>query len=618
MKKIIFSLSIVIGVAALATGATLSYFSDKETSKDNTITTGTVDIDVDGQNPWTGKYEMDNMQPGDTKEISFTIHNVGDYPVKLWKIIKNLDTEENGVVEPEQDWYDTNNGGHPKNDIDTAMVYEMYVDGQIAVEKEAGITLDKIKDYYMNLVKLDKATDPSYTGPDPNGSGILNPGGSITVVQKYHLKEDTGNWAQSDKMTFDIEILAQQVDAPEPVKQLSFMNNKFVSGDWHTLADTKIGLLKYDSTAQKFNYDFSGVGLNPATEYCLIYYADPNGNGTGGSTGALIDKGNPSGNGELALNGSKDLGDLPNINDTNYPIGGAKIWMLPCASYSQTNHKVSSWNLDTNNWLFDNWPGFIKYTKGEISDETDTDDPSPPSSPPATPTTENVKIDDVLSTTDWTNQPRDYSSANVNFSYQTPATSQLSGTITATGLKPYTTYQAKFIGKPTCDGPGGDDTANEYIGYKGRWTALNSSCTGADCNREDSDYITNKAKADGDSSKECIAGYLLWGFFTTDASGNATKSVTTDSSYHVLWCKGGTCGAVNNNSLLKYQPAAGLDYHYCDANDVEGQIERGTCGSLTLNSGDYDLKLVLTEESFHQPEGAWTTVLQKDINFTIN
>jgi len=374
-KKIIISLSIIAIAAVVAVGATRSYFSDTETSSNNIIQTGTVDVDVDGQNPWAGKFDWENIKPGDTKEITFVIHNIGAYPIKLWKVIKNLTTEENGVNGPEQDWYSANNGGDPKNDLDTAIVYEMYVDGQIAVEKEAGITLDKIKDYYMNLVKLDKATDPSYTGPDPNGSGILNPGGSITVVQRYHFKEDTGNWAQSDKMAFDIEILAQQVGAPEPVKQLSFMNNKTVPGDWSAIADNKIGLLKYDSTAPTFNYNFLGVGLNPTTEYCLIYYADPNGNGTDGSTGALIAKGNPGGSGELILSGSKDLGDLPNINDTNYPVGGAKIWMLPCASYGQVNHNVTSWNLDTNNWLFDNWPGFIKYTKGETPDEPVGDPP---------------------------------------------------------------------------------------------------------------------------------------------------------------------------------------------------------------------------------------------------
>lgn len=465
MKRILISLFTISAVSALTIGATFSYFSDVETISGNTIQTGTVDIEVNGENPWTRKFEMENMEPGEEKEISLTIHNTGEYPVKLWKIIKNLETEENGIVEPEQDWYETNNGGQPKNDIDTAMVYEMYIDGKIAVEKEAGITLSEIKDYHMGLVKLDKAVDPSYTGPNPNGSGILNPGGSITVVQKYHFKADTGNWAQSDKMTFDIKILARQVSAPEPVKQLSFLNNKNTSSDWSAIADSKIGLLKYNSIAPTLDYDFSGVGLDPAEQYCLIYSKDP---WTGGKK-ILIEKGMSDANGKVSLAGSMDTDDLPHADDGNYPTG-AKIWSLPCDDYNESGQSIG-WPPHAD-WLFENWPGFINYTKGETPDEPDEDD-----DPPGTET-ESVKIDEVMSSTDWTGETRDYSLSDVNFSYENPADGRLSGKITASGLKPYTTYQMKFIGKPTCDGAGGNDAANEYIGYKGRWTVLNSSCTG--------------------------------------------------------------------------------------------------------------------------------------------
>ncbi|PJA63777.1 MAG: hypothetical protein CO160_02035, partial [Candidatus Portnoybacteria bacterium CG_4_9_14_3_um_filter_43_11] len=101
MKKIVISLCTIAAVAVIVVGATRSYFSDTETSTNNIIQTGTVDIDIDGQNPWTGKFNWENVKPGDTKEITFVIRNVGAYPVKLWKIIKNLTTEENEIIEPE-------------------------------------------------------------------------------------------------------------------------------------------------------------------------------------------------------------------------------------------------------------------------------------------------------------------------------------------------------------------------------------------------------------------------------------------------------------------------------------------------------------------------------------
>ena len=171
----------------MVAGATRSFFSDTETSQNNTIQTGTVDIDVDGQNPWTGKYNFANMQPGDTKEISFNIKNVGTNPVRVWQILENVQGLENGISEPEQQWYDENHITSGKNDVDSAMDFGMDVDGNLVLEKEAGVTVGDIKDYYLNLVKTDVSTDPGYTGQATNGTGILNPGGTISVKHVYYF-----------------------------------------------------------------------------------------------------------------------------------------------------------------------------------------------------------------------------------------------------------------------------------------------------------------------------------------------------------------------------------------------------------------------------------------------
>ncbi len=200
-----------------------------------------------------------------------------------------------------------------------------------------------------------------------------------------------------------------------------------------------------------------------------------------------------------------------------------------------------------------------------------------------------------------------YGGAAASFTYNTPSDDKISGTFTATGLKPYETYQLKFEGKPVCAG-GSDDLGNEYIGYLGRWWN-NTVPTG---NVDDSYYENNSVYHSG---TKCIVGYLVWGYVTADASGNVTKAVSADSSYHVLWCSGGTCGSSNN---LQLNAADGSIYPYCYAADVNGQIERGTCGSLSFSPGVYDLKMILNEESFHQNTyGVWTAVMDSDINFSI-
>jgi len=144
-----------------------------------------------------------------------------------------------------------------------------------------------------------------------------------------------------------------------------------------------------------------------------------------------------------------------------------------------------------------------------------------------------------------------------------------------------------------------------------------TTCTGnaAAKNRTDADYEANKLLPDGDPNKECIVGYLVWDFFTADENGEASQTLEANNSYHVLWCGGGVCNTVNNNYLdvldLSHQAV-----DFCPAGRVDGEIERFGCGGMSLEAGNYDVRMVLTEESFHQ--GNWATVLAKDVSFEIN
>ena len=578
-KKFLIRLGMIVTVVAIAIGGTVAYFSDTEVSGNNVSSAGTFDIVEDGG--LTQSYSFADMYPGkDPEEIKFTLNNKGSLPMRVWMIIKNVSNEENGILDSEQDWYDANGG--VKNDLDSAVVYALNVDGNLALEQEAGITVGQVKDSYVNLVKTDIGiTSPQY--------GILDSGEDIEINQKFYLPPETDNWAQSDIMNIEIEILAQQIDAQEPVKQLSFMQNKEAGGGFGT--DGTTGVLKYDSMAPEFNYDFVGRGLISGMNYNLVYSPDPWSNQRRVLSNIIV----ADGDGKIDISGqSVDVGDLPMINDDNSPYG-AKIWLVTSNQLLNTtagDYSSLDWD-DTENWLFDNWPGLIRYKQSATSTET-------------------VNFSDLGADPQF-GPTYDYSNASVGFVYDTPTDDRLSGAITATGLKSDMTYQVKFVGKPTCNYSGGNDDASERIGYKGRWTALGTACSGAGCNRTDEQYEANKALPDGDSAKECIAGYLVWDYITADSLGDITKTVETDNSYHVLWCGGGTCGQ-SNNSQLSVQSL----YPICAESDVNGQIERFSCGSLNLDERLYNLKMVLTEESFHESSyGTWTDVMSTDIDFEI-
>ena len=76
MKKILISLMAIALVVGLVGAGTVAYFSDTETSTNNTFTAGTLDI---GLSPTT--IDWTNKKPGDTGTNTQTITNNGTLPV---------------------------------------------------------------------------------------------------------------------------------------------------------------------------------------------------------------------------------------------------------------------------------------------------------------------------------------------------------------------------------------------------------------------------------------------------------------------------------------------------------------------------------------------------------
>jgi len=212
MKKLLMSV-LVIGVTFAMLGAgTFSYFDDTETSTGNTFSAGTIDIYLDpagGQPVATVEGDLD-LKPCQTGWIDITVYNDGTNECDVWKHLFDVVCEENGIVEPEQDYYDD----FPDSvnwKISDWITYDMYVtiydasgaiiwEGWIIEEREQ---LNITPTIECNWIYL----------------GVIPPGGYMYVEQSYHLQAEVGNWAQSDIMTFSIEFFAQQTvgdPAPDP------------------------------------------------------------------------------------------------------------------------------------------------------------------------------------------------------------------------------------------------------------------------------------------------------------------------------------------------------------------------------------------------------------------
>lgn len=107
MKKILLSLTTLVAVSALVITATRAYFSDTETSTDNTFSAGSIDLNVDGANTNSVKFTISNMKPGDQPTRNWTLSNVGT--INGYLDLENIlvTSQENDCLEPESEAGDT-------------------------------------------------------------------------------------------------------------------------------------------------------------------------------------------------------------------------------------------------------------------------------------------------------------------------------------------------------------------------------------------------------------------------------------------------------------------------------------------------------------------------------
>ena len=236
-----------------------------------------------------------------------------------------------------------------------------------------------------------------------------------------------------------------------------------------------------------------------------------------------------------------------------------------------------------------------------------------------------------------------YDEAHVQVSFNTAGT-ELSGTLTATNLKPNFAYQFKLIGTPIHQLGDTNYGSNELIGLNGRWwqqewlgsswnsgANLNNKGDGSFPNPNDQTYWARRDIADavGGSPtglKYQYSGYRVFDYFITDEFGNATIDFAVDSSYHVLFGTWQGSPGVNDGPLVSHSfdvdpaihPAYDTNYGPASAG-VYGEWERLPMGSVGLREGHYECDLLLTEESFHESGlgGNWAHAMHGAAEFTI-
>ena len=111
-RKILLGIMMIGLVATLAGAGMYAYFSDIEKSEGNIFRAGTIDLEVNGENPLVSALvTIEDMKPCETKYSGvITVKNVGTNPGSLTMHIKNVACA--GGLHPESEW-----GEDPTNEI---------------------------------------------------------------------------------------------------------------------------------------------------------------------------------------------------------------------------------------------------------------------------------------------------------------------------------------------------------------------------------------------------------------------------------------------------------------------------------------------------------------------
>ena len=216
MKKI-FGLTVAaLMVIALVGGGTWAYFSDVETSVDNTFTAGTLDLTPDTATIHVISYSDVNPGwsnvSGSTHNDSWTLTNSGNVDGDLIIAIGAIANADNGTEDPEDD---AGSGDTGNGDLGAALDVVFWADLNSNGSIDGGVWFDTNSNGYMDAGEGEKMYDGDLdsmpaTYPPSSGKIDLDGSGSIDVYFDASVATTVGNGIMGDSCTFDITFQLDQ------------------------------------------------------------------------------------------------------------------------------------------------------------------------------------------------------------------------------------------------------------------------------------------------------------------------------------------------------------------------------------------------------------------------
>ena len=188
-SKILLSVASIAVAAALLVGATFAYFSDSATSTGNTLTAGTLDIEITDQNSddlFLDEVLVTNWAPGEQKFVNFDVKNFGSLPINLRGFATGT-------------WGIGNSGLDSQNMVKV-----------VQVERWDGSTWANM------LANTAGITGYFYWSPDGTNTALytLNAGDRAQLRLTVEFDAGAGNDFQGQTFTASLQANAKQTNAP--------------------------------------------------------------------------------------------------------------------------------------------------------------------------------------------------------------------------------------------------------------------------------------------------------------------------------------------------------------------------------------------------------------------
>ena len=185
---------VTIGLFASVIGVgTYTYFNDTETSTDNTMVAGVLDLWVNGQSTGSWFVSIGDMKPGIANLTAPLILRIVDNPGKICQKITDIVCDQGNQTPLEE----AEENGVPRYDLASYTYFDLNVDGVEVIPDRQDTVAGRQNAWFCMDTVFPAVTD-------------------IPVIQSFHLMPSVTDWAQGDYCNITEEFMALQYNAPFP------------------------------------------------------------------------------------------------------------------------------------------------------------------------------------------------------------------------------------------------------------------------------------------------------------------------------------------------------------------------------------------------------------------